>query len=161
MRGGTLRSLALATTSGDIELGSPIDGPGPFSIQSVSGDASVVTAGDGLRVEAQTLTGDISSDVGHHADSGMGRRALVFGDGAMTLAFKSVSGDLQVAAGAASHARDGAVPAPPAPAMTRQDAPPDPVADLRLDVLRDLEAGRIDIAVATERLADLDEPTNG
>ena len=173
LRGGTLRSMALATTSGDIELDSPVDGPGPFSIQTVSGDARVAATGN-LRVEARTLTGEIGSEVEHRTESGPGRRDLVLGNGSRTLAFRSISGNLHVAAhagnGGASLVARAAVlapdtvtpPPPPAPpaapsarnpaGVTRSDAP-----DPRLAILRDLESGAIDIETATRRLAELDE----
>jgi len=165
LRGGSLRSVALATTSGDIELDSPIEGPGPFNIQTVSGDARVAAAGGGLRVEARTLTGEIASDVGPRSETGIGRRVLVIGNGARTLTFKSISGDLRIAA----HAALPALSPPPAPKPPVAPEPADgamaaasqPVGDERLAVLRDLESGVIDIATATERLAALEDRTDG
>ena len=177
VHGGTLRSVAVATTSGDIELDSPVEGPGPFSIQTVSGDARVASTGN-LRVEARTLTGEIGSELDHRSESGLGRRDLVLGSGSRTLAFRSISGNLHVAA----HSGNGgapvpehaaalpvtarapepmAPPAPPAPASaqggTADATSGQPASDARLTVLRDLESGAIDIATATQRLAELEE----
>jgi DUF4097 and DUF4098 domain-containing protein YvlB len=160
VRGGILRSVAVATTSGDIRLESPVEGPGPFSIQTVSGDALVASAGN-LRVEARTLTGDVGSDLEHRSESGLGQRSLVLGNGSRTLAFRSISGNLRVAAAFAPPAPPAAEPAvppmalqPPPPATTRAESA---VADPRLVILRDLEAGRIDVATATRLLAELEE----
>jgi DUF4097 and DUF4098 domain-containing protein YvlB len=178
--GGRLRSAVVSTTSGDVTLESELVGPGPYGIQSVSGDARV-RAGAGLKVEARTLTGEIESKV----EAAFGRRGrkrrddLVIGDGRNVLTFKSISGDLRVtdsepASGASfSHG----APEPPAPPIAPPPAiPPDaPMApsgstagegdqqaagaapdDERLAILRDLEEGRIDVAEATERLAAID-----
>jgi DUF4097 and DUF4098 domain-containing protein YvlB len=164
VQGGSLRSVAVATTSGDIALDSPIDGPGPFSIQTVSGDARVASAG-GLRVEARTLTGEIESDLEHRLETGVGRRQLVIGSGARTLAFKSISGDLRIAAHRAAPASILA-PVAPEPAPSLEPLPPspptagEPPADERLAVLRELEAGSIDIETATARLAALEDFTH-
>ena len=174
VRGGTLRSVAVATTSGDIDLDAPVEGPGPFSIQTVSGDARVASTGN-LRVEARTLTGEIGSELAHTSESGAGRRDLIHGSGSRTLAFRSISGNLRVAA----HARNGngthggvtaaahvpamLAPEPPAaqaPSVGPADAaePDAPGAhEHRLAVLRDLEAGAIDVETATRRLAELEE----
>lgn len=158
VRGGTLRSVALASTSGDIELDTPIDGPGPFSLQTVSGDVRVSATGN-LRVEARTVTGEIESELDHRARSGPGRGALVVGDGGRTLAFRSISGSLRiVGVGSAPARRDDAEAAPTAP--PEPDASEPPGDDERLAVLRELEAGRIDVATATRRLAELDGATD-
>ncbi len=173
LEGGALRSIAIGTTSGDVDLAAPLDGPGPYSVQSVSGDVSVLAGAGGLRVEARTLTGDITTDAVHRSESGRGRRSLVVGEGAIELTFKSISGDLRIASppagsgGVASHASPESpappvAPAPPAP----PDAPADPAAaadssdgDPRLDVLRAVEAGTIDIETASRRLAEIEEGT--
>ena len=152
VRGGALRSATVTTTSGDIQLDSDLPGPGPYAIQTVSGDAST-RQGSTLRVEAKTLTGQIGDAI-LEAFGGRGSRRSGSGTGPV-LSFKSVSGDLQLtdhqpASGdAASHG----APEPPAPA---------PVADAseldRLTILRDLEDGRIDVGEAAARLAALDDP---
>ena len=173
VRGGSLRTVAVASTSGDITLHSPLDGPGPFSIQTVSGDAQVTVAG-GLRVEARTLTGDIASELEHRSESGAGRRDLVIGNAARTLSFRSISGDLRVAAHGAPLASEApprdvtsprdvtppeppAPPAPPSPSPSTVAGDPGQAGDPRLAVLRDLEAGTIDVPTATERLAALED----
>jgi hypothetical protein len=173
LTGGRLLTVAVGTTSGDVALHAPLDGPGPYSLQTVSGDVEAVGGRRGLRVEAKTLTGDITSDLPNVSDSGRGRRTLVIGDGAATLAFKSISGDLRIT----SHvpgSGEAVSPAPPessaipdlpvrpvpraptaAPAWPAQ--PVDASADPRLRILRDLEAGAIDIDTATRRLTALED----
>jgi hypothetical protein len=157
--GGRLLSAVVSTTSGDVVLDSELVGPGPYGIQSVSGDARVRAAGS-LKVEAKTLTGMIDSAVGgaFGRKTRKGRGDRVIGDGRNVLTFKSISGDLRVtdsspASGASLSHGAPEPPAPPAPA-----APPSPpeADDARLVILRDLEEGRIDVTEATTRLAAID-----
>src|SRR5215218_7960616 len=96
--GGRLRSVALATTSGDLRLRAPLEGAGPYSLETVSGDVEVVAGSQGLRIEGRTLTGQIASNDRRASDSGAGLRALVVGAGGAPLNFKSISGDLRVTA---------------------------------------------------------------
>ncbi len=150
VRGGALRSATVTTTSGDIQLDTDLPGPGPYAIQTVSGDAST-RQGSSLRVEAKTLTGQIGDAIVEAF--GRGSRRSAGGTGPV-LSFKSVSGDLQLtdpqpASGAA--ASHGA-PEPPAPPMELDASEPD-----RLAILRDLEDGRIDVGEAASRLAALDD----
>ncbi len=166
--GGTLRSVAFGTTSGDVRLGAPLVGPGPYSLQTVSGDVEVVAGPDGLRVDARTVTGDIRSDVGHVSGSRRDNRSLTVGGAGQILSFKSISGDLRVAdpargSGAVASHASPEPPAPPLPAeppaapaidVASDTAPP---TDPRLEVLRELEAGTIDIETATRRLAELED----
>jgi hypothetical protein len=146
--GGRLRSVGLSTTSGDVELASELVGTGPFGVQTVSGDVSVASRGP-LRVEAKTVTGDISSDAPHRRESVHGQRIVIVGEGpSLTpLSFKSISGDLHVSA---ARPGGGDTPEPVTPE-------PDERAVLRLAILRELEAGTIDIDAASARLSELEE----
>jgi len=171
IHGGRLPSMILTTTSGDIEVDAVIDGSGPYGIQTVSGDATV-SAHTGIRVEAKTLTGDVSSSAPHRSDSrGRGQHDIVVGDGRVLLTFKSISGDLRIAdrppvSGAAALASPAAPepPAPPepleAPAVAAVLAEPDADETERLAILRDLENGAIDVAEAGERLAALEDTSD-
>ena len=161
VRGGQMPSMAVASTSGDIEVDAAFAGPGPYGIQTVSGDAVVYSHG-GIRVEAKTLTGDVSSSAAHRSDSrGRGKHDIVVGDGRVVLAFKSISGDLRIAdpqpaSGAATPLRRAA-PEPPAPPQPPQaPAEPDIHETERLAILRELENGTIDVAEAGQRLAALE-----
>jgi DUF4097 and DUF4098 domain-containing protein YvlB len=170
--GGEITALRIGTTSGDIRVDSPIRAKTGTQIDTLSGDVSLV-AEAGMRVDARTVSGDLTSDLPHRSDGRMGRRTLVVGDGSVEVAFRSVSGDLQVhdarrrgAAPPAAPVRP-VPPAPPAaPAPPRAPAEPDaatdaagtpvPSDDERLEVLRALEAGELDVATAMDRLAALD-----
>jgi hypothetical protein len=170
----TLRRLELGTTSGDIRLDAQLVGDGPFAVRSISGDATIVGR-SGFRVEAESITGDLSSDLPSRRESIPGRKVLIVGRPGPTLTFRSVSGDFHVAA-----PRDAAMPevpprdpttldegpagssafSPEAPAETAEAGPqdePPPAEDARMEVLRALERGDITVAEATDRLSRLDE----
>jgi hypothetical protein len=154
VEGGRVERVRLATTSGDVRLTSEL-GPGPHAIMTVSGDA-ILLSNRGLRITAVTVAGDLKSDLPHTSEGGPGRRSLVVGDGATELQFRSVSGDLRVMDPAA--AGNGRIPAAPRPTAS-QPSPvnePDATEATRLDILRALERGEIDVAEATNRLATLD-----
>jgi hypothetical protein len=177
IEGGRADRFAYTSTSGDLRLISEL-GDGPHAIQTVSGDA-VVTTRNGIRVAAQTVTGDLSSEMPHSSEGRPGRRSLIVGEGRTALQFRSVSGDLRVVG--PKNGEAFAIPKPPAP-----PAPPEPLGavaaltdvelpdidldapaeasvddDARLDILRALERGEIDVDEATTRLASLDGPTDG
>ena len=153
-----LRRLDMGSTSGDIWLDAELAGDGPFALRSISGDVTIVGR-SGFRVEAETITGDLSSELAHKRESMPGRRVLTVGRPGPTLQFRSVSGDLQVV-----QPRDAAPealtpPAPPRPPAA-PEAPAGPTPDIdatRLEILRELERGDITVAEATDRLAGLDE----
>jgi hypothetical protein len=171
----SLRKLDLGTTSGDIRVDAELAGQGPFAIRTISGDAEVVGR-SGFRVEAESVTGDLSSDVAGKRESMPGRKILVIGRPGPTLAFRSVSGDFHVSQprdaapkpveGVTMTAPDHDIPAPPEP-----PAPPDPLVPgapraprdaaetdaARLEILRKLERGDISVADATDKLSRLDQ----
>ena len=164
----TLRKLDLGTTSGDLRVDAELAGQGPFAIRTISGDA-IVVGRSGFRVEAESVTGDLSSDLPGKRESMPGRKILTVGRPGPTLAFRSVSGDFHV-----SQPRDAApksvegpmtadqsIPTPPTPPTPLAPAPPPPPAgeldDARMEILRALERGEISVAEATEKLGRLDE----
>lgn len=156
-----LRRLDIGTTSGDIWLDAEMAGDGPFTLRSISGDVTIVGR-SGFRVEAESITGDLSSELAHKRESMPGRKVLTVGRPGPTLAFRSVSGDLQIV-----QPRDAAPealtpPSPPSPPNppAAPEAPPGPSPDIdatRLEILRELERGDITVAEATDRLGRLDE----
>jgi Putative adhesin len=160
-----LRKLDLSTTSGDIWLDAELHGDGPFEMRSISGDVTIVGRA-GFRVEAETITGDMSSDLPSKRESSPGRKVLIVGRPGPTLAFKSVSGDLEIV-----QPRDAAPPTVPSPPLAPEaPTPPAPPAGpgaksissseldtARLEILRELERGEISVADATDRLGKLDE----
>ncbi|MFL5680126.1 MAG: DUF4097 family beta strand repeat-containing protein [Chloroflexota bacterium] len=167
LRGGRLSALTLNTTSGDVEIRGDLAGDGPFSLETVSGDA-FITSRTGIEVEAKTITGDISIDGGHRSGSRRGRGAVTIGEGATHFVFKSISGDLHIvspvaATGAAvspvapAPPTPATPPVPPVPAAPPAAPEPDDRETERLAVLRDLEEGRIDVDAAAARLAELED----
>jgi DUF4097 and DUF4098 domain-containing protein YvlB len=171
----TVKSLDLGTTSGDIRLDAALSGDGPFAMRSISGDATVIGR-NGFRVEAESITGDLSSDLPSKRVSMAGRKVLVVGRPGPTLNFRSVSGDFHVAqprdaapetvapsAPAAPAAPEAPTqptqPAQPTPA-TQPDQPHGPVAEATevtadaMDAI-DVEAQRMTILKALER-GDID-----
>ncbi len=162
VRAPRLTRFDVATTSGDMYVDAELKGGGPFAIKTISGDVTLVARGD-IQVEAQTITGDLVSEVDHRRESSPGRKRLVLGRSGPTLAFKSVSGDFQVVEARDQKVTDmtdtefpgrpgGSEPTPESPA-----ADSDPAETKRLEILRALERGEIGVDVATERLAALEE----
>ena len=125
--GGRLDALRVATTSGDVRVESPLVGSAGNRIETLSGDAEIV-AGAGIRVEARTISGDLTSDLPHRSEGRMGRRTLVVGDGSIALEFRSVSGDLRIR-DRARHADPTRPPEPPSP-----HEPPTPFSDDDRDI---------------------------
>ncbi|NJD29437.1 MAG: hypothetical protein FIA92_14225 [Chloroflexi bacterium] len=149
------RRLDLATTSGDVLLDAELTGTGPFEVRTISGDLTLVARG-GLRVEAQTVTGDVGGEGLKIVESGRGRKVGTIGRGGATLAFRSVSGDLAVVGELPVRTAEepteaaAALPAPQEPAMPSGE-------DARMEVLRALERGEISVTEAGEQLAELEE----
>ncbi len=182
VEGGAIEHLRLTTTSGDVRLMSDL-GSGPHSIASVSGDVWLRSNG-GLRITAVTVAGDLRSALPHTSQGGPGRRSLVVGDGATELQFRSVSGDLRVLDPGSAGDEDSPTsrmppavpdvpvppdapipPIPPLPPAFEASGPaetdqPDANEAARLEILRALESGEIDVAEATARLAALEGTTD-
>jgi len=180
IRAATVRSLTVSTTSGDLKLAGHLAGPGPFAIETVSGDGLLAPAGD-VRIEMTTLSGDLSSNIGDRVQGGRGHRSLSVGTGGPSLTFRSMSGDLRVVRPSAvpspSRAdRKAPPPAPPAAPQAPEPSPavatdepipmPAPAAQngaiaaaydaARLRILLSLERGEIDVAEAGRRFEALD-----
>ncbi len=179
LRAANLPSLRITSTSGDLRIAGRLVGPGPFSIETVSGDALLAPAGD-VRVEMTTVTGDMSSDLDGRSDGGRGRRTIVVGAGEPLVTFRSMSGDLRLvrptsvgvsgttAATTATRPTEaarsteaaGSTAASPTPAMSPAIAAA--YDEARLRILRSLERGEIDVTEAGRRLEALDGgDTNG
>jgi hypothetical protein len=139
--GGSLSRAQVSTTSGDVRLDSPLVGRADHAIETLSGDA-IVRAAAGISVEAKTVSGDLTSDLPHRSDGRMGRRTLIVGDGAIRLAFRSVSGDLHVTGAIDPFERRGGTPAPEArPGSTPTQASGSAVASPEPSVSPDDSAG--------------------
>jgi len=160
LRAAILSTLQLSTTSGDMKIAGRLDGPGPFSIETVSGDGLLAPAGD-VRIEMTTVTGDLQSEMGGQHGNEHGRHSLVIGKTGPLVTFQSMSGDLRVvrpmlvesparpmARTQPSAVNVGGLPVNGAIAAAYDDA--------RLRILRSLERGEIDVVEAGRRLEQLD-----
>ncbi len=198
IRAPELLGLRVSTTSGDVDVVGALAPGSEHRVNAVSGDVQLAT-GSEVRLEAQTLTGDVRSTVKHRAEGGRGRRTIIVGDGHVRVSVRTMSGDVRL--------RDGPAAPEPAPATTRTPAsatttPADPVSTdgapvdpglvvaeataapnlvrgdarqstvdptagsgagtdrqeaARLDILRALERGDLDIETASSRLAALED----
>ncbi|MCI0582035.1 MAG: DUF4097 domain-containing protein [Chloroflexi bacterium] len=174
VRGPRLERAEIGTTSGDVRIDAELAGGGPFGIETVSGDATIVGR-MGLRIDARTVTGEARSELPHRRDNGPGRKQLVVGDGSVPFAFRSVSGDLRVttprdglpaAAGPDRPVEPAAPGAPDAPEPPEPPAPPSSSTPrggagsrevARMDVLRALERGETSVEAAMRRIAEIEE----
>ena len=162
----TLRSLGVATTSGEIEVAGRFHGDGPFRIETVSGDTRLSPVND-VRVEMETISGDLSSRLEAQPDDTSGRRVLVVGLGGPTISIRSTSGDARIDRERVILPASGRLVPPtpvsrPTPSTALDAQPPDLETERGvpdghdLEILRALERGEIDTAEAGRRLADLD-----
>jgi hypothetical protein len=167
IRASDLESLRVSTTSGDVRLAGRLAGAGPFLIDTVSGDMLLALAG-GVRLEASTVAGDVTSEVTARSEGGPGRRVLVVGEGRPTMTVRSMSGDVSlIEASAVMRPHAPAVPTaaddPTADSPTVVVDHAEPLTDdadaARLAILRALEAGEIDVAEAGRRLEALEAST--
>ncbi len=125
VRAADLESVRATTTSGDVRLAGRLAGPGPFAIDTVSGDVLLALAG-GLRLEASTVAGDVTSDVDARSEGRPGRRVLVVGEGGPTVAVRSMSGDVSLMH-ATAVLRASAPPHPVRPSTSKEPPmPPEP-----------------------------------
>ena len=141
IRSSVLTALRAATTSGDLAIEGSFEGAGPFSIETVSGDATIAPRST-MRVEVRTITGDVRTGAGGRVETDGGTRVVSVGSGGPTISFRSLSGDLRVRDTKPAESADGKGPGP----ESSQD-------DDHLDVLRALERGDIDVAEAERRLS--------
>ncbi|MEZ0240783.1 MAG: DUF4097 domain-containing protein [Chloroflexota bacterium] len=172
LRAPSVGRFEAGTTSGDLRLDAELTGAGPFAIKSISGDVTI-TARGALSVDAQTITGELSTSMEHRSSSAPGHKALIIGRDGPTLQFKSVSGDLRIVeareapapqAGRDPDTEDFGDPPPAgmdaseASDASATDEPVDStdLAAARLDILRALERGELTVDAATERLAELE-----
>jgi hypothetical protein len=145
-----IATLQARTTSGSLRLAGSFSGAGPYAVETVSGDVTIAPLG-ALRVEGTTVSGDVRSSLPHRSGGRPGRRSIELGEGGPLIGFRSISGDLEIAAGRSS----GTAPEPTGgPA---DSTAPDPTDGLRLAILRELESGSIDVAEADRRLTDIDD----
>ncbi len=180
VRAANLATFRATTTSGDVRMAGRLTAAGPFAIETVSGDMLLALAGP-VRLEASSVTGDVTSEVEVRSEGTPGRRVLIVGDGGPTMTIRSMSGDVSLTK-ATAVTRSPEAPVPPAP-VEPPSAPASPTTgepanlsdssptvvvgstdsgaaddDARLAILRALERGEIDVAEAGRRLEALDVP---
>ncbi|HJP71079.1 MAG TPA: DUF4097 family beta strand repeat-containing protein [Candidatus Limnocylindria bacterium] len=146
--------LRMVTVSGDVEIEGQLAEGQQHRIETVSGDLSLGVVG-GMILEVRGLSTDVDISVPHRSEGSRDRRRYVVGDGAASVLFSSMSGDVS----ARGSRRFAAPIAPTPPAPPRAPAPPvapsapQVGADEQLEILRALERGEIDVDEATRRLA--------
>jgi hypothetical protein len=167
VRAGSLVAVRATTTSGDLRIAGRFDGSGPYTVETVAGNALFAPAGDAT-IDIRTISGDVRCEIPSRMEEGSGRRTVTIGAGGPAVTVRSLSGDLRIvpATGLALDAGRPAVPAadPAAaawPPPTPMGAPPSPAIaaaydDARLGVLRALERGDMDVSEARQRLEALD-----
>jgi hypothetical protein len=129
--------------SGDVSVDGELGDSAPHAVDTVSGDFRLATA-SGMTVAVRGMSSDIHSAIAHRLEGGADRRRLIVGDGAASVAFNSMSGDLAVT-------RSRQQPHPPAavsePAATSGSVD-------RIAVLGALERGEIDVDEAMRQLGN-------
>jgi hypothetical protein len=157
--------LRIKSVSGDVRLAGRLSEGPRHTVETVSGDLSVKSAG-GLTLEPSRAI-----DIGRG-----GRQPIVVGDGRAQLTFRSMSGDPRVSgptdfdtprsrsphpdagagqpAGRANGARYAGLPVGSA-GPARAGAKPAPPTATRLDILKALERGEIDVEEAARRLEEV------
>jgi hypothetical protein len=147
-----LDRLAINTVSGNIEVEGELSPDAAHRAETVSGDFRLGTSGD-LTLEVRGLSTDVGITLPHRAEGSRDRRRYVIGNGAASLAFSSMSGDVSIRSSRlAPHAPPAGPSAPAPPEPPAPPASPTPGADRELDVLRALERGEIDVDEAARRL---------
>ena len=142
VRAPRLDGLDASTTSGDVRVEADLAAGNRHAISSVSGDVDVIT-GSPVRLEAQTIAGDVMANGPHATEGGRGRRTLVVGNGSVGLSVRTTSGDVRLrvlgglvstAPGAPAVPQALAAPAvPPVPVLPTAPiepapTPPEPIA---------------------------------
>jgi hypothetical protein len=142
-------SLRAATVSGDIEAEGALDAGPSHRTETVSGDLAIAPL-NGVTLEVRGLSTEVHSSIPHRREGSRDRRRYVIGDGAATIRFNSMSGDVRVERPRRLHdAEPPQPPAPPAPAPHRR-----PMSDEeRIELLRAVERGEIDVDEAARRLS--------
>jgi hypothetical protein len=87
--------LGATTTSGDIRIEADLASASEHQVTSVSGDVELVTPSP-VRIETQTIAGDVRASGTHTAEGGRGRRTIVVGDGSVRVSVRTTSGDIRL-----------------------------------------------------------------
>jgi hypothetical protein len=141
-------ALRATSVSGDLEIEGALE-PGPaHRAETVSGDLALAPL-NGVTLEVRGLSTEVHSALPHRREGSRDRRRYVIGDGDATLQFHSMSGDVRVERPRRLAEVDLPVPPPP-PAAPRSK----PLSDEeRIEILRAVERGEIDVDEAARRLS--------
>jgi hypothetical protein len=124
LHGPRFDALAASTTSGDVRIDAALGDTGNHVISSVSGDVELATPSD-VRVETQSITGDVRAGETVRSEGKRGRRVLVVGAGTVGVSIRTTSGDIGLRGGPAIDVPVPAAPEPPvAPDLPVAPAPP-------------------------------------
>lgn len=144
----TFSDIRVQSVSGDVSVDGALDAGSPHAVDTVSGDFRLASS-SGMTVSVRAMSSDIHSALPHRLEGSADRRRLVVGDGAATVAFNSMSGDLAV-----TRSRQQPVAADPAATTPARSGPASPALDDRNEILRALERGDIDVDEAMRRLGE-------
>ena len=143
--GPRFEHIRVNAVSGDVSFDGALGAAEPHAIDTVSGDARLASS-SGMTISVRGLASDIHSSLPHRLEGSADRRRMVLGDGAATVTFNSMSGDLAVTRS------KQAAPAPLAAATNAGETAPVAAGGDRLAVLGALERGEIDVDEAVRRL---------
>jgi hypothetical protein len=123
VRAPRLDAVRASTTSGDVHIEGDLDAGSAHVISSVSGDVEIVTASP-VRLDTQTIAGDVRATGSHVSEGGRGRRVLVVGDGSVQVSVQTTSGDVKLQALGLRVPSSPPIPMPaPAPAAPSAPVP--------------------------------------
>ncbi len=141
--------LRIRTVSGDVRAAGALRIAVDHALESISGDVELAPL-NGVSIRVTGMSGSIQSELPHRRESGP-QKILVVGDGAATLSFRTMSGDLSVVrpgpTGAVSPSFE-----PPTEAAAPQSRSGDLQPTDELAILRALERGEIDVEQAARLL---------
>lgn len=143
----------IVTVSGDVELAGELEAGMEHRLKTISGDIELSIPGTSYDVRFKTMSGDLECALDARVTSeGRRDKHIVVGDGAIRVAVKTVSGDLEL--------RHGGGQVPEATA-TATASSADPEATLRMDpspgagsrdILERLARGELDVDAAARAL---------
>lgn len=138
-----LKSVRVTSVSGDIGLEGELHPSGEFRAETVSGDLQIGLLGSAV-FEVRGLSTDISSNIDHRVEGRLDRRKVVIGSGGPQFIFNSMSGDISIRRPRRTERWTGPLEASPTPTA--------PAGEDQLAILRELEAGTIDVEEAMRRI---------
>jgi putative adhesin len=139
--------IRVNAVSGDVSLDGALAASDPHAMDTVSGDVRLAS-NSGMTVSVRGLASDIHSSLPHRLEGSADRRRMVVGDGAASVTFNSMSGDLAV-----TQSKQAGAP-PLAEAKAAPKLAHVATGDDRLAILGALERGEIDVDEAMNRLGD-------